>query len=99
MAEYVYAQHDFVPEHEDELSFRAGERIEVIERDELYGDGWWKVRSLSSSLSLWIAFPSPTHHLAQPGLITSSKRNGLLELTLLSSYAVSHVFTFPHQCR
>jgi len=50
MVEYAYAQHDFVPEHEDEISFRAGERIEVIERDELYGDGWWEVRSLSSSL-------------------------------------------------
>jgi len=57
MAEYVYAQHDFVPEHEDELSFRAGERIEVIERDELYGDGWWKVRSLSSSLSCGLHSP------------------------------------------
>jgi hypothetical protein len=43
MPEYVYALHDFQPEHEDEVSFRAGDRIEVIERDEMYGDGWWKV--------------------------------------------------------
>ena len=47
MAEYVYARHDFVPEHEDEIAFRAGERIEVIERDDLYSDGWWQVSSLS----------------------------------------------------
>lgn len=56
MVEYVYARHDFAPEHEDEISFRAGERIEVITRDDLYSDGWWEVRSLSSSLS---APPSP----------------------------------------
>jgi hypothetical protein len=47
MTEYVYARHDFVPEHEDEIAFRAGERIEVIERDDLYSDGWWQVSSLS----------------------------------------------------
>lgn len=46
--EYVYALHDFFPEHEDEVSFRAGERIEVIEKDDLYGDGWWQVINVSS---------------------------------------------------
>ena len=45
MPEYVYALHDFLPEHEDEISFRAGEPIEVIEKDDLYSDGWWQVRS------------------------------------------------------
>jgi len=44
MPEYVYALHDFVPENADEVAFSAGERIEVIEKDELYGDGWWQVR-------------------------------------------------------
>ena len=43
MVEYVYARHDFIPEHEDEIPFRAGERIEVIEKEEVYGDSWWKV--------------------------------------------------------
>jgi hypothetical protein len=43
MVEYVYALHDFLPEHEDEVSFLAGERIEVIEKDDQYGDGWWQV--------------------------------------------------------
>ncbi|CUA68908.1 hypothetical protein RSOLAG22IIIB_08152 [Rhizoctonia solani] len=41
---YVWAQHDFVPEHDDEIEFRAGDRIEIVERDELYGDGWWQGR-------------------------------------------------------
>lgn len=43
MPDYVYALHDFQPEHEDEVPFRQGERIEVVERDDLYSDGWWQV--------------------------------------------------------
>lgn len=43
MPDYVYALHDFLPEHEDEVPFRQGERIEVVERDDLYSDGWWQV--------------------------------------------------------
>ena len=43
MSEYVWALHDFTPEHDDEVPFRAGEQIQVIEKDELYGDGWWQV--------------------------------------------------------
>ena len=43
MPEYVYALHDFFPEYEDEVSFHTGELIEVIEKDGMYGDGWWHV--------------------------------------------------------
>jgi hypothetical protein len=43
MPEYVYALHDFLPNYEDEVSFHAGELIEVIEKDGMYGDGWWHV--------------------------------------------------------
>lgn len=41
--EYVYALHDFEPQNDDEIAFVAGERIEVLEKDEAYGDGWWTV--------------------------------------------------------
>lgn len=41
--EYVYALHDFEPQNDDEIAFVAGERIEVLERDDAYGDGWWTV--------------------------------------------------------
>jgi hypothetical protein len=44
----VTAIHTFVAEHSDELEFTAGERIEIIEKDDAFGDGWWKVR-----LVLW----------------------------------------------
>jgi len=45
--EYVYALHDFEPQNDDEIAFVAGERIEVLERDDAYGDGWWTVRTRS----------------------------------------------------
>lgn len=43
MPEYVYALHDFTPQVADEIEFKVGDRIEVIEKDDLYGDGWWQV--------------------------------------------------------
>jgi len=43
MPEFVTALHDFVAEDGEDLPFRAGDRIEVIEKDDLYDDGWWKV--------------------------------------------------------
>jgi hypothetical protein len=48
--EYVYALHDFEPQNDDEIAFVAGERIEVLEKDDAYGDGWWTVRTDYSSL-------------------------------------------------
>ncbi|KAJ7103227.1 hypothetical protein B0H15DRAFT_201781 [Mycena belliarum] len=53
MASVVYALHDFAPEHEDEINFVAGERIEVVERDDLYGDGWWRGRNLAGKVGLF----------------------------------------------
>ncbi|EEB96073.1 hypothetical protein MPER_04853 [Moniliophthora perniciosa FA553] len=55
--EYVYALHDFVPENDDEVPFKAGERIQVIEKDELYGDGWWQGQNLAGKIGL---FPEGT---------------------------------------
>lgn len=41
----VYALHDFLAENPDEISFKAGERIIILERDEQYQDGWYQVRA------------------------------------------------------
>ena len=76
MPEYVYALHDFLPENEDEVSFNAGERIEVIEKDDMFGDGWWQVCVLAFQfiqkvddfnravilLAKLVYFPSATQH-------------------------------------
>ena len=47
MPESVYALHDFTPQVSDEIEFKVGDRIEVIEKDDLYGDGWWQVSFFS----------------------------------------------------
>ena len=49
MPEYVYALFDFVPENPDEIQFKAGDRIEVEEKDDVYSDGWWQVSPLRSA--------------------------------------------------
>jgi len=54
MPDFVYALFDFHPEHEDEVSFSAGERLEVLEKDDLYGDGWFQVSSLAFSFILFL---------------------------------------------
>lgn len=39
----LWALHSFEAENDDELGFNAGERIILLERDDLYGDGWFQV--------------------------------------------------------
>ncbi|KAI1795003.1 hypothetical protein LXA43DRAFT_993043 [Ganoderma leucocontextum] len=53
MPDYVYALHDFAPENPDEVSFKIGDRIEVVEKDELYGDGWWQGRNPAGRVGLF----------------------------------------------
>ncbi|THH29883.1 hypothetical protein EUX98_g4312 [Antrodiella citrinella] len=45
MPDFVWALHDFVPENPDEIPFKVGEKIEILERDDLYQDGWWQGRN------------------------------------------------------
>ncbi|KAK4052151.1 hypothetical protein OIV83_002446 [Microbotryomycetes sp. JL201] len=42
MEDVVYGAHPFEAENSDELSFRRGERIIVLQRDEDFGDGWYE---------------------------------------------------------
>ncbi|KAI9096262.1 hypothetical protein DFS34DRAFT_161035 [Phlyctochytrium arcticum] len=41
----VHGKHDFNAEEEDEISFGANEPVVVLERDEMYNDGWWRGRN------------------------------------------------------
>ncbi|GAA5911366.1 hypothetical protein JCM6882_002357 [Rhodosporidiobolus microsporus] len=49
----VWALHSFEAENEDELSFEAGERIVVLERDDQYGDGWFQGRNQRGEVGLF----------------------------------------------
>ncbi|WWC71495.1 uncharacterized protein I206_105453 [Kwoniella pini CBS 10737] len=53
----VRAVHTFMAEHGDELEFQAGEEIVVLEKDEAFGDGWWRPLGLPETT----AAPQPTH--------------------------------------
>ena len=41
--------HDFVARSEDELSLAKGDRIELIERDDEFGDGWFLGRHMGNA--------------------------------------------------
>lgn len=41
---FRYGLYPFAAENDDEISFVPGERIEILEQDDQYGDGWWQVR-------------------------------------------------------
>ncbi len=61
MPDYVYGLHDFEPENPDEVPFKVGERVEVLEKDDLYQDGWWTV---SCNIHIFLDTPAiPSEHL------------------------------------
>ncbi|TPX70924.1 hypothetical protein SpCBS45565_g01409 [Spizellomyces sp. 'palustris'] len=49
----VYGKHNFNAEEEDEISFNASEPVVVLERDELYNDGWWRGRNVRGLVGLF----------------------------------------------
>ncbi|CAL1699992.1 unnamed protein product [Somion occarium] len=78
MPEYVYALHNFVPEKPDEVPFKVGDRIEVIEKDDMYQDGWWQGRNPQGLVGLFPQTYTSTHPPASstvsfPGSSTSIK--------------------------
>jgi hypothetical protein len=51
--EYVWGLHPFIPEHDDEIEFKLGDRILVTEKDDLYQDGWWKGTNAAGKTGLF----------------------------------------------
>jgi hypothetical protein len=47
----LLAVHDFVARSNDELSLAKGDRIELIERDDEFGDGWFLGRHMANGKS------------------------------------------------
>lgn len=55
--------HDFAARSNDELSLSKGDRIELIERDDDFGDGWFLGRHMNNSTTgLFPEGESPTAH-------------------------------------
>ncbi|KAI8640458.1 hypothetical protein BD408DRAFT_419749 [Parasitella parasitica] len=61
--ETVYAVHHFEAENDDELSFQIGEKVFVIQKDDGFGDGWWKGENIRGEVGLfpmnYITFQQP----------------------------------------
>ncbi|KAH7108457.1 hypothetical protein BKA62DRAFT_682246 [Auriculariales sp. MPI-PUGE-AT-0066] len=77
MSNYVWAVHDFFPEHEDEIDFHAGDRIEILERDDLYSDGWWQGRNPAGKSGLFPqSYTSPTQPDAPLSATTRTPTGG-----------------------
>ncbi|GAB5590799.1 hypothetical protein Unana1_05699 [Umbelopsis nana] len=51
--EVVYAVHNFEAENPDEIAFRIGDPITVIEKDEKFLDGWWQGQNLKGEIGLF----------------------------------------------
>ncbi|KAF9226815.1 hypothetical protein BS17DRAFT_794251 [Gyrodon lividus] len=85
MPEYVYALHDFLPEHEDEIAFRAGQPIEVVERDDQYSDGWWQGRNIAGKIGLFPqSYTTPAAPATVLSLSTSTSSSSHVPRTTLS---------------
>jgi hypothetical protein len=55
--------HDFIARSADELSLAKGDRIELIERDDDFGDGWFLGRHMNNGNTG--LFPEGRHILLQ----------------------------------
>ncbi|KAL7310112.1 hypothetical protein PS15m_010914 [Mucor circinelloides] len=49
----VYAIHNFEAENEDEVTFRYGEPIVILEKDDQFLDGWWQGRNTLGQTGLF----------------------------------------------
>jgi hypothetical protein len=59
---------DFDARGEDELTLRRGDKIELIELDDGFGDGWYLGRHLTSGLTGLFPGGKSASPLAPPGL-------------------------------
>ncbi|RIA79537.1 hypothetical protein C1645_794147 [Glomus cerebriforme] len=51
--EVVYAIHPFRAVRDDELNFEYGEPIIILEKDDMFGDGWWKGKNIHGKIGLF----------------------------------------------
>ncbi|KAI8928561.1 hypothetical protein BC831DRAFT_447745 [Entophlyctis helioformis] len=49
----VFARHNFHAEEDDEIAFAIGEPVVVLQRDEPYGDGWWRGKNVRGDEGLF----------------------------------------------
>ncbi|CAO1625233.1 unnamed protein product [Parajaminaea phylloscopi] len=61
----LYGLHEFIAENPDEVSFRVGETIVVVEKDDAYQDGWWQGTNEAGETGLFpYSYTTPDRDLA-----------------------------------
>ncbi|ORY81032.1 hypothetical protein BCR37DRAFT_62638 [Protomyces lactucae-debilis] len=72
MENVVFAVFNFPGTTEEDLPLTAGERIEVLSRDDDFGDGWWEGRSLETGRVGLFPKIYTAEHMPSPSLIATS---------------------------
>jgi hypothetical protein len=68
----VFAVFNFPGTTEEDLPLTAGERIQVISRDDDFGDGWWEGRSLETGRVGLFPKIYTAEHMPSPSLVATS---------------------------
>ncbi|GBC09395.1 hypothetical protein RclHR1_08820006 [Rhizophagus clarus] len=89
--ETVYAIHSFEAENDDEIPFQVGEPIIILEKDDLYGDSWWKGKNIHGQIGLfpmtYISYerPSPATPISPVRSTSSPNIDGSREDHILAT--------------
>ncbi|KAK0524738.1 hypothetical protein OC842_005738 [Tilletia horrida] len=69
----LWALHDFEAEQPDEISFKAGEKIVVVEKDDEFSDGWYTGTNEAGSTGLFpFAYTTTDYSLALQSKLAST---------------------------
>ncbi|KAH8552505.1 hypothetical protein BGW37DRAFT_424072, partial [Umbelopsis sp. PMI_123] len=90
LMEVVYAVHNFEAENPDEIAFRIGDPITVIEKDEKFLDGWWQGRNPKGEMGL---FPMNYTSYEKPLEMDSAPHTPQPIRSLTKSSSASHLPT------
>ncbi|KAI9317750.1 hypothetical protein BX666DRAFT_2154550 [Dichotomocladium elegans] len=75
----VYVSHSFEAKESDEITINKGEIVQVIEKDDVYKDGWWRGRNARGEIGL---FPVNYTSSTAPGTATLDHKIRSLEHTI-----------------
>ncbi|CAG8600886.1 4306_t:CDS:10 [Acaulospora morrowiae] len=76
LSETVYATYPFNAVNDDEISFQRGDPIIVLEKDDIYADGWWLGQNIHGHIGLfpmnYTSYSRPASHSSSGGSVQNS---------------------------